>query len=52
MTAWQRVRHIAPPEMFSHQESILFNWGQSVFGYFLGKVLEKNSWRLLNVDDL
>ena len=32
MTAWQRVRHIAPPEMFSCQERILFILeGQSAF---------------------
>ena len=30
MTAWQRVRHIAPPEIFSRKDPILFICEQSV----------------------
>ena len=49
MTAWQRVRHIAPPEMFSRYETILFIHGQSVkrTHYMAYDILEKKSWRLI-----
>ena len=49
MTAWQRVRHIAPPEIFSRKGTILFIHGQSAkkAHYMACDILEKKSWDII-----